>query len=158
MSISLVRLAGNASYSWQSSIGEYLEYQSLLLLYSNRLLGLIVTLINLSYLISNYITSGLVSCIICLAGMIVKQGCFFIKLTVSFISIRIVILFSSFILSLSLKIVQSKFLVFFFFYFFQYAFLIAISFCILGSRVSKSKLLTNPQKDIEYIVFTNYIN
>ena len=70
MSISLVRLAGSAGCSWRSSIGECRECWLLLLLYGVGLLGLIVALINPSYLISDYVTIGLVSCVVCLAGVL----------------------------------------------------------------------------------------
>ena len=69
MSIFSVRLAGSASRSWQSSIGERRERWLLLSLYSIESLGSIVALIDPSYLISNYVTFGLVPCTVCLAGM-----------------------------------------------------------------------------------------
>jgi len=53
-------------------MGKCLEHWLLLLLYGGGLLGLIVASINPPYLISDYITSGLVPCIVCLVGVLAK--------------------------------------------------------------------------------------
>jgi len=51
-------------------MGEHIEYWPLLLLYGVGLLGLIIALIDLSYLISDYVTGSLVPCAVCLAGVL----------------------------------------------------------------------------------------
>jgi len=51
-------------------MGKRLECWLLLLLYGVGSLGLIVALIDPSYLISDYVTLGLVSCAVCLADVL----------------------------------------------------------------------------------------
>jgi len=139
-------------------MGERLERWLLLLLYGGGSLGSIVALIDPLYLISDYMTSGLVFCAVCLAGVLAEWGCSFAELTVGSISVRVVILFLFFISSLSLKIVWSKFPVLLSFYSFWYAFLVAMSSCVLGGRVSKPELLTDSWKGVERVAFADCVD